>query len=112
MFAEASFNQEEISVVGDKGKAEALIPEDVVRLGIRGKHGFGDVEVEHTKMDAPYIGHHHGSSYVEHQLFMDCIRNGTKPAIGLAEGLQSVAVGAAAHRSIDEGRPVKLSEVL
>jgi myo-inositol 2-dehydrogenase/D-chiro-inositol 1-dehydrogenase len=112
MFADATFNQEEISVVGDKGKAEALIPEDVVRLGIRGKHGFGNVEVEHTKMDAPYIGHHYGSSYVEHELFLDCIRNGTKPEIGLAEGLQSVAVGAAAHRSIDEGRPVKLSEFL
>ena len=43
MFAEATRNQEEISVVGDKGKVEALIPEDIVRIGIRGKHHIGDV---------------------------------------------------------------------
>jgi myo-inositol 2-dehydrogenase/D-chiro-inositol 1-dehydrogenase len=112
MFAEATFNQEEISVVGDKGKAEALIPEDVVRVGIRGEHCFGLVRSETTKNDAPYIGHHHGSSFVEHTLFMDCIRNGKTPEVGLEQGLSSVAVGVAAHKSIDRGGPVQLSEIL
>lgn len=112
MFAEATFNQEEISVVGDKGKAEALIPEDVLRVGIRGEHGFGNVQSESIVNSARYIGHHHGSSYIEHTLFQECIRNGTEPEVGLQDGLASVAIGVAAHRSIDEGRPVKLSEIL
>ncbi len=40
------------------------------------------------------------------------IREGTAPKVTVEEGLWSVAVGAAAHRSIDEGRPVALSELL
>ncbi len=112
MFAEATFNQEEISVVGDLGKAEALIPEDVVRVGIRGEHSFGMVRREVVANNAPYVGHHHGSSYIEHTLFLDCIRNGTTPEVGLEEGMASVAVGVAAHMSIDEGRTVKMSEIL
>ena len=43
---------------------------------------------------------------------MDCIRNGTKPEVGLEEGLASVAVGVAAHMSIDQGRTVKMTEIL
>ena len=37
---------------------------------------------------------------------------GSVPAVGLDDGLWSVAVGVAAHRSIDEGRAVTLDEVL
>jgi hypothetical protein len=40
------------------------------------------------------------------------VRSGAQPAVGLEEGLLSVAVGVAAHRSIDEGRVVTLDEVL
>jgi hypothetical protein len=32
--------------------------------------------------------------------------------VSIADGMLSVAVGVAAHRSIDEGRPVMLDEVL
>jgi len=32
--------------------------------------------------------------------------------VTLEEGLRSVATGLAAHKSIDEGRPVLMSEVL
>ena len=39
MFAEATHNQEELSVVGPLGKVEALIPEDIVRIGRRGNTG-------------------------------------------------------------------------
>jgi predicted dehydrogenase len=59
-----------------------------------------------------YAGLHEGASYLEHADFIDAIRNGTPPKITLEDGLLAVAVGEAGHRSIDEGRPVTLSEVL
>ncbi len=34
------------------------------------------------------------------------------PAVGLEAGLMSVAVGVAAHKSIEEGRSVALKEIL
>ena len=111
MFAEATQNQEEISVVGDRGKIEALLPENIVRVGLRGEHRIGEV-VDQAVVDESigYHGHHHGSSYVEHLRFIEAVRSGSEPEISLEDGLWSVAVGSAAHRSIDEGRPVDLSE--
>ncbi len=40
MFAEASRNEQEISVVGDEGKVEALVTEAVMRVGRR-RDGIG-----------------------------------------------------------------------
>ncbi len=111
MFAEATRNQEEISIVGDIGKAEALIPEDVVRLGRRGEHWIGGVEVVPVANEIAYQGLHHGSSFVEHQRFTDAIRRGGGPEVAPIHGLRSVALGVAAHRSIDERRPVDIAEV-
>jgi hypothetical protein len=113
MFAEATHNQEELSVVGERGKVEALIPSNVVRIGRRGEHWIGGVE-EYVARD-PRVQHeglHHGSSYIEHVLFLDAIRTGGSPAVTLADGYWAVAIGAAAHRSIELGRPVELAELM
>ena len=59
-----------------------------------------------------YLGQHFGSSYVEHQRFAQAVRQGLPPDIPLEEGLRAVATGLAAHKSIDEGRVVAMSEVL
>lgn len=113
MFAEATHNQEELSVVGAKGKVEALIPDSVVRIGRRGEHWIGGVESHDVHDDRiEYEGFHDGSSYIEHLHFRDAITTGASPEVTLRDGLVSVAIGAAAHRSIDEGRPVELSELL
>jgi len=112
MFAEASRNEQEISVVGDRGKVEAFVSEGVLRVGRRAD-GIGrvtdrpvsDPSVRHTGM-------HHGASYLEHVGFRDAILSGQPPAVTLRDGLMSVALGVAAHRSIDLGRPVDLQEVL
>jgi len=116
MFAEATFNQEEISVVGDKGKVEAFVPENIVRVGERGKHNFGNVDVETIPTpptsEIGYLGHHHGSSFVEHLRFLEAVRSGGEPEISLHDGMLSVAIGEAAHVSIDQARQVALSEVL
>ncbi len=109
MFAEATHHQEELSVVGDAGKVEALIPQNELRRGRRGRHWIGGVDVETVHDDAiAHEGLHHGSSYVEHARFCEAIRSGTGPEVTLLDGLRSVQVGAAAHRSIDESRPISL----
>ena len=112
MFAEASKNEQEICVVGDKGKIEAMISESVVRIGKR-KNGYGSYQEISIELEKDVVqGFHHGASFVEHRQMQAAIRNGQKADIGLSEGLTSVAIGQAAHMSIDQGRLVLISEVL
>jgi predicted dehydrogenase len=59
-----------------------------------------------------HIGLHHGSSYLEHLHFLSAVRDGAPVEVTLEDGLWSVAMGVAAHRSIELGRPVDLAEVL
>ena len=112
MFADATRNQEEISVVGDDGKIEALIPDDVVRTGVRGRDWIGNVAEQSVRSTAPVVGHHHGSSFIELERFRDAVLDSAPAECTLADGLWSVAIGRAAHLSIDEGRPVAMSELL
>jgi predicted dehydrogenase len=112
MFAEATTNMEEVSVVGDAGKVEAFLPSSVLRVGRRADGWFRTTErVVHDPTIA-YEGFHHGSSYLEHVAFLEAIRAGRPAGVGLAEGLLATAMGVAAHRSIDQGRPVAMAEVL
>lgn len=113
MFADATHNQEEVSVVGAAGKAEALLPEGRFRLGIRGRDWVGDVPGDVVDdSHIAYQGLHHGSSYLEHLDFLAAIRGEGDIPVTLDDGLWSVAMGVAAHRSIDEGRSVTMAEVL
>jgi len=111
MFAEATHNQEEMSVVGELGKVEAFVPDDLVRIGLRCEHSIGNVHSVKTANEVPHLGGHHGSSFVELQRFAQAIRRGARAEVSALDGLRSVAMGVAAHRSIDEGRPVLISEV-
>lgn len=112
MFAEASVNQEELSVVGDEGKAEAFLPSKEVRVGrrVEGREGVRCDVVTDDRVR--WEGFHHGSSYLEHLDFLAACRSGTAPEVSLEDGLWSVAVGVAAQRSIEERRFVELAEVL
>jgi predicted dehydrogenase len=112
MFAEASRHEQEISVVGHLGKVEALVSEGIIRIGRR-SDGYGNVHTEPVAdSDIRHVGMHHGASYLEHVAMRDAIISGSEPAVTLRDGLASVALGVAAHRSIDEGRFVELDEVL
>ncbi|MFT5201592.1 MAG: myo-inositol 2-dehydrogenase/D-chiro-inositol 1-dehydrogenase [Candidatus Aldehydirespiratoraceae bacterium] len=113
MFAEATRYTEELSVLGARGKVEALLPGNEFRAGRRGEHFYGGVDVEaiHDERIA-YEGFHDGSSYIEHMHFRDAILGNSTPEVTLEDGLMSVIVGAAAHRSIDEARPVLIEEFL
>jgi myo-inositol 2-dehydrogenase/D-chiro-inositol 1-dehydrogenase len=48
---------------------------------------------------------------VELQQFVDCIHNGTTPSVGGKDGLMAVVLGLAAKKSLQENRPVKVSEI-
>ncbi|MEZ5183598.1 MAG: Gfo/Idh/MocA family oxidoreductase [Acidimicrobiales bacterium] len=112
MFAEASEHQEELSVVGPLGKVEAFLPSCEVRVGLRaeGRPGLRS-EVVHDERVA-YEGFHHGSSYLEHLDLIDAIRAGSAPGVDLHAGMLSVAMGVAAHRSIETGAAVLVDDVL
>ena len=110
MFAEASRNEQEITVTGDVGKVEAFVPESIVRVGRRADRTVRVEEVRDPRVR--YEGLHHGSSYLEHLDFLDAVRGDGPVRVTLDDGLWSVAMGVAAQRSIDEQRSVTLSEVL
>jgi predicted dehydrogenase len=109
MFAEGGSYEQQIVVVGDRAKIEAEFPGNEVRLAPRDGSGITTIEAP-TPADVPYPEFHGGSSFIEHQRFIACVREGRPPEVTVEEGLWSVAVGAAAHRSIDEGRVVDLAE--
>jgi predicted dehydrogenase len=124
MFAENSTDNEHIVVVGDEGKLESLLPSLTLRHGRREDWGRREawgqpsgtgkgVNVRRVwDTHIKYAGHHFGASYIEHQRFAAAIAQGQPPEIPLEEGLRAVAMGLAAHKSIDEGRVVALAEVL
>ena len=119
MFAEASRNEQELVAVGDRGKVECKVTEGTVTVGRRGQ-GRSDgwpgpptmVELD-ARSDGrvAHVGYHHGASFLEHLAFRDAMLLGSAPGVTVDEGLWSVAVGVAAHRSIESGRPVLLSEL-
>ena len=124
MYAENSVDNEHITVVGDEGKLESLLPSLTLRHGRREDWGrrsaWGQpsgtgkgVNVRRVwDSHIKYAGHHFGASYIEHQRFAAAIREGRPPEIALEEGLRAVATGLAAHLSIDEGRVVAMDEVI
>ena len=110
MFAEGSRHEQEISAVGTTGKAEAFIPGDGhIVIGDRATRTVREVEVG-MDADVGHVGFHFGASFIECQRFIDAVIAGTQPEVTVEDGLWSVVIGAAAHRSIDEGRIVDISE--
>ena len=124
MFAEATIDKEQIIIIGDEGKLESLLPSLTLNHGRREDFGRRQVWGEASgtgrgistrrvwDSSIRYAGGHFGASYIEHLRFARAIREGTAPEVSLHEGLRSVAIGMAAHRSIELGRAVAISEVL
>lgn len=114
MFAEGGRYEQELTVVGDEGKLETTVPGDTVWHGPRPQPGASPsapIAIAAPLADeVRYTGFHHGSSYREHLRFIEQIRSGGDALVTVDDGLWSVAMGAAAHRSIEEGRSVDLAE--
>ena len=120
MFAEGGPHEQEIVATGDTAKIEAFVPSGQLRVGVRGgtprpngewtSKEVREIDASHDERIA-FEGFHHGASYLEHTAFVAAIRGGSPAAVTLTDGLWAVAVGVAAHRSIDEGRAVRIEEL-
>lgn len=110
MFAEGGRHEQEICAVGDIAKIEAQIPGDGrIFLGDRASRSVREIPVG-VGDDVGHMGFHFGASFIECRKFVDAVMTGGKPEVGVEDGLWSVVLGAAAHRSIDERRIVDISE--
>jgi hypothetical protein len=108
---------EELVVCGDAGRVHAseraqLGEANKNRLEVwRGENGASSVRAPEYPAYITEAGHH-GSTYFEHISFLDELSNGAVSGPNLADGLWSVAVGAAAQLSIERGNAVDVVEVL
>ena len=110
MFAEGSEQQEEIYVLGDKGKLDVKIPSAELTFSPRSPKG-AIKDIIDTPEHALDAGTHHGATYFQLSAFQDALASGGKAAVTSLDGLRSVEIGAAAHRSIAERRFVRLDEL-
>ena len=123
MFAEGARYQEEISVVGPKGKAECFVPgpgrfwpqhlgdAPVPKLVISPREPKGprelDVPVDPQALAA---GDHNGSTLYQHQKFNAVVRGQGAVEVGLRDGLSAVIMGLAAQESARTGQAVDLTQ--
>jgi predicted dehydrogenase len=110
MFAEASRHSQELAATGDGGKVECVMPDGVVVVGRRSPRSVDTVPVPVPEA-ASKAGSHHGASYYQHLDFQRALREGKPATVSARDGLMAVAMGLAAQRSIEEGRPVMMSEL-
>jgi predicted dehydrogenase len=59
-----------------------------------------------------HVGFHFGASFIEVSRFCDAVRSGSQAEVDVHDGLRSVLIGVAAHKSIDEGRPIAIGDIL
>ncbi|MDD1793740.1 Gfo/Idh/MocA family oxidoreductase [Enterovibrio sp. ZSDZ42] len=114
MFAEGSRYQEEICVVGDKGKVECLVPgpgrfwptdtlgdAPVPQVIVSPRDPKGpkvmDVPVDPALLEA---GDHNGSTFYQHQKFQRAIWGEQEVEVSLSDGLKAVVIGLAAQEAI------------
>ena len=125
MFAE-DMQTEYVGVVGTKGKVEARCPECQFRLTTRSAKSIAPgrtppLEAERNKPIVSHIhpdakikeaGFHEGATFFELTAFVEAAVGSKVPPVSVRDGLMAVALGVAAHRSLDEKRCVLISDVL
>ncbi|MCI5046321.1 MAG: Gfo/Idh/MocA family oxidoreductase [Aquisalinus sp.] len=107
MYAEGSEQQEAVHVVGEQGKLEVTIPGADVIWSPRDKSG-PFVEHVDTPDEAMRAGQHHGATYFQLQAFHQAVVSGTPFEITVEDGIRSLEMGVAAHRSLETGQAVTL----
>ena len=109
MFAEGAAQQEEVVAVGDVARLDLSIPAGEIILSPRRPRGVVR-EVIDVPAAALASGSHFGATYFQHLALQQVLRSGAAPVTSVDDGLRSVAIGLAAHRSIDERRVVQMRE--
>ena len=108
MFAEGAAQQEEVVAVGDAARLDVSIPAGEVVWSPRRPHGPRR-DVIAVPQVALRSGSHFGATYFQHLAMQRMLRDGGPPETSVDDGLRSVAMGLAAHRSIEERRVVMMS---
>ena len=122
MFADGSWYQESISVVGTEGKVECEIPgptrfwpkellgeSPTAKLTFSPRSPKGpkiiEVPVDTKLLDA---GDHNGSTFYQHERFAKVLRGEQTVEVTLNDGIKAVMVGLAAQKSIETGIAIDL----
>jgi myo-inositol 2-dehydrogenase / D-chiro-inositol 1-dehydrogenase len=125
MFADGSRYQEEISIVGPRGKLECKVPgptrflptetlgePPVAQLVVSPREPKGPRMVEIPV--APELlaaGDHNGSTWFQHRKFFDVVRGAAQPVeVSLRDGLKAVVIGLAAEASARTGVAIDLTQ--
>jgi len=119
MFADGSFYQEQLAAIGDLAKIEARIPVPA-DFWPGAEEAHADVtlsprfqkkpEARPVPVDSALLtaGHHHGSTWYQHQKFIEILRHGGEPEVDLEDGRRAVVIGAAAEESTKTGNAIEL----
>ncbi|WP_425231045.1 Gfo/Idh/MocA family protein [Sphingomonas sp.] len=114
MFAEGAEQQEEIAATGDRARIEVSIPSGELVTSPRVPLGSPKQvtrRVVETDPAALAAGHHHGSTFYEHQHFLSAVRGEGPVEVTAEDGLRAVAIGTAAEISAREHRVVEMAEL-
>ena len=121
MFAEGALWQERVTLTGDRAQLEARVPgparfapdghEPAAQLAIARRDARREEVIEMSVDEAILAaGDHHGSTFTQHQRFLDMVHTGGAPSVTLEDGWWAVTMGAAAERSVATGAPVEIAE--
>lgn len=120
MFAEGSQWQEVVTATGDVARLDARVP-GPARFSAPGAAHVSELEIspratrqprrEQMEVDPTILdaGDHHGSTFYQHQRFLEVLRTGAPPEVSVRDGRVAVAIGAAAERSLRLGEAVTLT---
>ena len=124
MFCDGSYFQEDICIVGEKGKLEGRIPgperlwavdsldELGASTGFEGKTRPSELiysprapkgpvtELIETDERLQQAGDHHGGTFFQHKYFYEAVTQGREVEVTLEDGVQAVMIGLAAQESI------------
>ena len=124
MFTEGSRYQEEICVVGARGKLECKVPGPTRfwPYDILGEPPVAQVIVSPRQPPGPLVldipvdvhllnaGDHNGSTFYQHQKFLSVLKGEGSVEVSLADGLAGVVIGLAAEHSVKNNGVVDLTQ--
>jgi myo-inositol 2-dehydrogenase/D-chiro-inositol 1-dehydrogenase len=103
------------AVYGYDQRAEVFGSKGMVNIGNNtpDTHAFFNNEGKHAaKLLHFFMDRYTESYYREMKIFVEAVLNGTEVPVGGRDGLLSVAIGLAAKKSMEDNRPIKVSEIL
>ena len=123
MFADGSWFQESIIIVGTEGKIECEIPgptrfwpnkllgnSPTAKLTLCPRNPkdpkFLEVPVDNKLLDA---GDHNGATFYQHQKFANVVRGKQSVEVSLDDGIKAVMIGLAAQHSIETRKAIDLT---